>query len=64
MSKKKPRGFPMVIYVARHEDGETRYYTADKDPEQLVQMDERVTLARYLFADTVVAKGVVKLGRD
>jgi len=61
---KRPKGFPSVIYVAQHEGHGTRYLTADKAPEALIQMGERTKLARYTFADVVTAEGVAKLGGD
>jgi hypothetical protein len=64
MTKRKRHGFPDVIYAAQHEQHHTRYITADKAPEALVQMGERVKLARYTFAGLVDAEGVVKLGGD
>jgi hypothetical protein len=48
MPKKTTRkGFPMVIYVRKEEDGGLRYFTADKDPAVLMHgVGDRAQLAR------------------
>jgi hypothetical protein len=64
--KKEPHGgFPTVIYVRREEDGELRYFTADKEPAELLHgAGDRAVLARYTYCDRVNAKLTVKMDKD
>jgi hypothetical protein len=64
-SKKSHGSFPAVIYVRKEQDGEFRYFMADKDPAVLMHgVGDSAKLARYTFADTVTASTEVKLGDE
>lgn len=63
--KKSHAGFPPVVYVKREEDGGLKYFLCGERPEQLpFEVGESAELARYTFADHVVAEAVIKLGDD
>lgn len=54
--------FPKTLYVKICKDGNTEYFTADADAASLVEMAERIPLAKYQLVDVRAAKGVAEFG--
>lgn len=53
--------FPKTLFVRVKEDGGTDWFQSDENVVSLVEMGERVKIARYELKETITAESMVKL---
>jgi hypothetical protein len=50
--------FPTTLYVKTEKDGASTYFVADANAALLVEMGEKVTIAKYQLVETSEAQGI------
>lgn len=53
--------FPQVLYVKIENNDDEPYFIADKEAVSLVEMGEKIRIARYTLDYEAVAEGVAKI---
>jgi len=55
--------FPKVLYVKTEKDSAVTYFVADADAASLVEMGEKITVAKYQLVEVGEAEGVATFGK-
>lgn len=55
--------FPKIIYVKTDQSAGTEFFVADENPASLVEMGEKVRIAKYQLVETNEAEGIASFGK-
>lgn len=55
--------FPKTLYVKTEKDGAETWFVADANAASLVEMGEKITVAKYQLVETSEAQGIASFGR-